>query len=49
MLANLRAWLLPHRQPGGSVCAYRNMASEINKLVLRVNKERKKKSEARSS
>jgi hypothetical protein len=30
-----------------AVCAYRNMAGEINKLVLRVNKERKKKSEAR--
>src|SRR6266576_6104268 len=43
LLDNLRAWLLPHRQPGGSVCVYRNMASEINRLVRDINKERKRR------
>ena len=42
ILDNLRAWLLPHRQPGGPVCVYRNMASEINRLVGNINKARKK-------
>jgi integrase len=40
LLDNLRAWLLPHRQPGGPVCVYRNMASEINRLVGNINKAR---------
>jgi integrase len=40
LLDNLRAWLLPHRQPGGPVCVYRNMASEINRLVGNINKVR---------
>jgi integrase len=42
ILDNLRAWLLPHRQPDGLVCVYRNMASEINRLVRDVNRARKK-------
>ena len=41
LLDNLRAWLLPYRQPGGLVCTYRNMASEINRLVRNINAARK--------
>jgi integrase len=37
----LRAWLLLHRQPGGPVCAYRNMAYEIDELVRRINQARR--------
>lgn len=37
----LRAWLAGHRQPAGSVCAYRNMAYEIDELVGRINKARR--------
>ena len=40
LLDNLRAWLMPHRQPGGPVCVYRNMASEINRLVVNINNEK---------
>lgn len=41
LLANLRAWLLPHRQTAGSVCVYQNMASEIDRLVRSINAARK--------
>lgn len=36
---NLKAWLLPHAKPSGPVCAYKNVADEINDLVRDVNKE----------
>jgi hypothetical protein len=38
ILGNLRQWLLPHRKTEGPVCAYRNMAFEIDELVKRINK-----------
>jgi len=37
----LKAWLLPHRKANGHVCAYQNMAYEIDELVRRINKARR--------
>ena len=37
ILPNLRAWLRPCATPSGPVCAYKNVAHEINKLVRDVN------------
>jgi len=37
----LRARLVGHRQPGGLVCEYRNMAYEIDELVRRINQARR--------
>jgi integrase len=41
ILDNLRQWLMPHRKAEGLVCAYRNMAFEIDELVKRINKARR--------
>ena len=41
LLDNLRAWLELHRAPGGPVCKYLNVASEIDDLVRRVNEARR--------
>lgn len=51
LLDNLRAWLEPHRQTAGTVCVYRNVASEISRLVRGINAARRAamvKSEIRS-
>jgi integrase len=42
LMDNLRSWLEPYRQNEGSVCAYRNMASEISRTVRHLNDSRKK-------
>lgn len=42
LLANLAAWLRPHRRASGSVCAPRNMSFELHQLVRRVNQTRRK-------
>jgi integrase len=41
LLPNLRAWLEPLRRREGPVCAYQNVASEIDDLVQRVNQARR--------
>jgi integrase len=41
LLDNLRAWLEPHRETEGAVCFYSNMASELNRLVGKVNGARR--------
>jgi len=41
LLANLRAWLKPHRKTEGAVCVFSNMASELNGLVRDVNLARR--------
>ena len=43
LLENLRAWLAPHRQASGPVCVYRNVASEIIRLVGDINADRQKR------
>jgi hypothetical protein len=51
-LENLRAWYELYRAPGGPVCKYRNVASEINHLVRHINAARsaaKMKSEGSTS
>ena len=37
ILENLKAWLLPYAEASGPVCAYKNVAQQINKLVRDVN------------
>lgn len=41
LLDNLRAWLELHQAPGGPVCRYLNVASEIDDLVRRINEARR--------
>ena len=41
LLPNLRSWLEPHRQAEGAVCVYSNMASELYRLVRKVNEARR--------
>ena len=41
IMDNLRAWLSLYRTPGGPVCKYQNVASEIEQLVRKINKDRR--------
>lgn len=39
---NLRAWLTPHAQPSGPVCAYKNLSNQYEKLASKVRVEWKR-------
>lgn len=43
LLDNLRAWLAPHCKVSGPVCVYRNVASELTRLVRDINARRKER------
>ena len=43
LLDNLRAWLAPHCEVSGPVCVYRNVASELTRLVRDINARRKER------
>lgn len=43
ILDNLRQWLAPYSEASGPVCVYRNVASELNRLVRDINARRKER------
>ena len=43
LLDNLRAWLAPSCEVSGPVCVYRNVASELTRLVRDINARRKER------
>ena len=45
ILDNLRQWLTPYREASGPVCVYRNVASEIIRLVREINARREERKE----